>query len=439
MTIAIGIDDTDSRTGMCTTFLASELIEEFDEYDIIGLPRLVRLNPNIPWKTRGNGAICLRFGAGVGKSIPVCQIGERTYSYYEQGKGDHSARELEDRVARVVESHYRLDDENTNPAFVILEKDPPSSLYWKAVRGIVKLDEVKNLVADLGVRRLYKNGRGLIGAASAVSWKPKDFTYEITAYRKKDLWGTPRELARDSVMAMDKAFPSTFNNYDYEEGHMAIAPNSPCPVLFGIRGDSPDDLLPAMSMIEGEEIQRWTLFLTNQGTDEHLVRKSVGSIGEYESVIAEGKVVAGPRMIQGGHMVFRISDGDEIDCTVYEPSKGFRNIIKSLRVGDEIAVCGSIREDPRTINVEKLEIHSLVELDEKIGNPKCPQCGKRMKSVGANAGYRCRNCHTQLDEDDAEMATVDRILSPGFYEPPVSARRHLSKPLKRMKNELGSN
>jgi tRNA(Ile2)-agmatinylcytidine synthase len=437
MTIAIGIDDTDSRTGMCTTYLASELIEEFDEYDPIGLPRLVRLNPNIPWKTRGNGALCLRFGEGVGKSVPACRIRERTYSCFEQSKGDQSAREFEDRVAGVVESHYRLDDENTNPAFVILEKDPPSSLYWKAVRGIVELEEVKDVVAGLGVHRMYKNGRGLIGATSAVSWKPEDFTYEITAYRKRDLWGTPRDLERDSVIAMDKAFPSTFNNYDYEEGHVAISPNSPCPVLFGIRGDSQDDLLPAMSMIEGEEIQRWTLFLTNQGTDEHLVRKELGGIGAHESVIAEGDVVAEPRMIQGGHLVFRISDGDEIDCTAYEPSKGFRRTIEGLRVGDKIAVHGSIREDPRTINVEKLNVLSLVELDEKIGNPKCPQCGKRMKSVGANAGYRCRRCHTQLDEDDAEMASVDRVLSPGFYEPPVSARRHLSKPLKRMKNEPG--
>ena len=436
MTIAIGIDDTDSRTGMCTTFLASELIQELEEYDLIGLPRLVRLNPNIPWKTRGNGAICLRFGEGVGKGIPVCQIGEKSYSSYDEDKGDLSSREIEDRVAKVVESHYRLDDENTNPAFVILDKDPPSSLYWKAVRGIVRLEEVKDMVAHIGVHRMYKNGRGLIGATSAVSWKPKDFTYEITAYRKRDKWGTPRELVKDSVIAMDKKLPSTFNNYDYEEGHMAIAPNSPCPVLFGIRGDSLEDLLPAMSMIKGEEIQRWTLFLTNQGTDEHLVRRTIGSIGAYESVIADAEVVAGPRMIQGGHLVFRISDGDEIDCTVYEPSKGFRTIVKGLRVGDRITVYGSIREDPKTINVEKLQIRSVVEVDEKIGNPKCPECGKRMKSVGTNAGYRCRGCHTQSEEGDAETVKADRTLSPGFYEPPVSARRHLSRPLKRMKSEL---
>ncbi len=62
----IAADDTDSSTWMCTTFLATELVEEFRDYDLIGLPRLVRLNPAVPWKTRGNGAICIRIGRGVG-------------------------------------------------------------------------------------------------------------------------------------------------------------------------------------------------------------------------------------------------------------------------------------------------------------------------------------------------------------------------------------
>ena len=67
MILWVGVDDTDSLQGMCTTFLATEIIRDLTEdFDLIGYPRLVRLNPNIPWKTRGNGAVCLRFGAGVG-------------------------------------------------------------------------------------------------------------------------------------------------------------------------------------------------------------------------------------------------------------------------------------------------------------------------------------------------------------------------------------
>lgn len=432
MTISIGIDDTDSRSGMCTTFLASEIIQEFKDYDVIGLPRLVRLNPNIPWKTRGNGAICLRLGEGVGKSRPVCMIGNKIYDSYEKGVSNHNLEDIEKRVASIVESHYMLDDKNTNPAFVVLKEDPPEALYWKAVRGIVTLEEVKNLIQGSGRYRLYKNGRGLIGAASALAWRPNDRTYEIIAYRQKDRWGTERELEENSVIEMDKKFGSTFNNYDYDENHIVIAPSSPCPVLFGIRGDDPDDLLPAMSIVRGEEPDRWTLFLTNQGTDDHLVERKVEDIKEFESVIIKGRVVSRPRTIPGGHLIFRISDGNGIDCAAYEPSKRFRNVVKNLHPDDIITVYGSVRAEPRTINVERLQIDSLAEIEEKIGNPKCPECGKRMKSIGSGAGYRCRGCHVRVDDDKAETAAVQRTISVGLYEPPVSARRHLSKPLKRI-------
>ncbi len=62
----IGIDDTDSINGGCTTWLATEVIKELSEFDLIGCPRLVRLNPNVPWKTRGNAAVALTLGKGLG-------------------------------------------------------------------------------------------------------------------------------------------------------------------------------------------------------------------------------------------------------------------------------------------------------------------------------------------------------------------------------------
>ena len=39
----IGLDDTDSVKGGCTTWLATEIIKELSEFDLIGNPRLVRL------------------------------------------------------------------------------------------------------------------------------------------------------------------------------------------------------------------------------------------------------------------------------------------------------------------------------------------------------------------------------------------------------------
>ncbi|WP_455392385.1 hypothetical protein [[Eubacterium] cellulosolvens] len=55
------MDDTDSIKFGCTTYLVNDIISEFQDYRVVGYPYLVRLNPNIPWKTRGNGAVCIQF------------------------------------------------------------------------------------------------------------------------------------------------------------------------------------------------------------------------------------------------------------------------------------------------------------------------------------------------------------------------------------------
>ena len=58
----IGIDDTDSPDGMCTTYLASSILNEFERnaIEIEDFPRLIRLNPFAPFKTRGNGGVSFK-------------------------------------------------------------------------------------------------------------------------------------------------------------------------------------------------------------------------------------------------------------------------------------------------------------------------------------------------------------------------------------------
>ena len=58
----IGFDDTDSPKGGCTTYIAALLVEKFSNIGVtfLDFPNLIRLNPNVRWKTRGNGALCLR-------------------------------------------------------------------------------------------------------------------------------------------------------------------------------------------------------------------------------------------------------------------------------------------------------------------------------------------------------------------------------------------
>ena len=58
----IGFDDTDSPKGMCTTYLAYRLVDSLKKENVkfVDYPKLIRFNPNIPWKTRGNGAVSIK-------------------------------------------------------------------------------------------------------------------------------------------------------------------------------------------------------------------------------------------------------------------------------------------------------------------------------------------------------------------------------------------
>jgi len=417
---------------MCTTYLATELIREFSEYDIIGNPRLVRLNPNVPWKTRGNAAVSILFGKGQGQKKTIGNIdGKDIFGYYYGTNSPSTADDFE-RACKVVKDLSMFDDEKTNPGIVMYDSKPSERIYWQAVRGIVTLEGLR-IITEPQFKRGYKNGRGLIGATASVAWKPRDRTYELIAYREKNKWGTNRKIDEASVIAMDKKYYSTFNNYDYEEKHMVIAPSSPCPVLFGIRGENEPTLPKAKDILDTEKIDRWLIYLTNQGTDDHIIPGSLGSLEPFSSIMTSGVVSKPPMMIEGGHLVFGISSrGNEVDCTIYEPAKKFRDVGMKLRVGDGITVLGGVREDPFTINVEKIHLDNLASHRIKISNPICSSCNKAMKSFGRDRGYKCARCGAKAGEDDAEFMDEKRELIIGWYEPTISALRHLAMPLKRM-------
>lgn len=379
-----------------------------ENYNIIGHPRLVRLNPNIPWKTRGNGAV----------SIQV------------EGGNQSKIRSI---VEEAIKKYARMDDDQTNPGFVLLEEPPSFETYEKAVKEIVSIEETKQLLDSLGADyKGYKNSRGLIGATASVAWSPKhDKTYELISYREENKWGTERKVDDESVKKMDKMFLSTFDNYDYKNNHNRLVPNSPCPVLYGIRGEDEEELIRAHSLIRSETVDGWIIFETNQGTDDHLQKKDISDIYPYESVVAEGQVIKNPHTIEGGHVIFSIDDPTgHIDCAAYEPTKEFRKVIRELTTGDIIEAYGGVREQPLTVNIEKICIKQLTKKLEKLENPICPECGKHMKSKGTDQGYKCKRCGTENDK--AIITEKRRAIQTGFYETPVCARRHLSKPLKRM-------
>ena len=156
----------------------------------------------------------------------------------------------------------------------------------------------------------------------------------------------------------------------------------------------------------------------------------LGVLAVARSVAAT--VVSPPRTRTGGHVLLEVRGRQSVTVAAYEPSKQFRAAVLALRPGDRVRVWGSVRQEPRTLNLEKLRVVHLSVEARKLGNPRCPRCGKSMKSMGHESGYRCARCRSRAPAEAAPTAVVPRGIALGLYEPPVSARRHLAKPGKRM-------
>lgn len=420
--VHIGIDDTDSQNGGCTTYICALLVESltlmgavFQDY-----PNLVRLNPNVPWKTRGNGALCIRVLINA-ERIPV----------------------LKELVVDTVERNSFLSDPKTNPGIVFHIGEIHSALCsftQAALSRVVEIKEAQSLISRFDIDSvMLKEPRGLIGALAAVGGLQNgDYTFELITYRPPKNRGNMRRISKESVVIMDEETrPQTFNNIDKETGRILITPRGPDPILYGVRGESPEAVLKAHNMIRShEEIERWVIFRTNQGTDAHLTNvDTVGEIDAYQPVVAKGWVNTFPRTILGGHVIFSLRDESrEADCAAYEPTGRFRNTVRNLIPGDYVQVFGGVRPStesfPKTINLEKMQVLNLVP-KFSVKNPQCPNCSKKLKSRGRDKGFRCEKCGIQFPSASKMRVSMPRAIRKGLYIPPPRAHRHLTKPLSR--------
>ncbi|MFW9975205.1 MAG: DUF1743 domain-containing protein [Candidatus Thorarchaeota archaeon] len=420
--VQIGMDDIDSPDGGCTTHFATILIEKLNEWNVewTDYPNLIRLNPGIPYRTRGNGAVALRFLMHFKDVDSVIQL-------------------VQELVNDYVEKEYP----NTNPGVVFLGEEIPQKvqhLSRLALWRVVPIELAQRVVETYEIPH-YKhgNGRGLIGALSAVANNLKgDYTYEYIAYRALKDCDEERGVDVDSVLTMDKTMRNClFSNIDPSTNRILIEPHGPDPVLFGIRGESATSVIEAGRQVKSKQnVDRWVVFRSNQGTGEHLNHHvPIRDLRPYMAAVVSGRVDTEPRMIEGGHSIFGIvSEGYRIDCAAYEPSGEFREIVMKLRVGDFVKVHASVRPASRThgwtLNLEGLEVDELSEISD-FSNPICPQCGKRMKSAGTGKGYKCVKCGYKDTEIKKTESRSKRDIHIGLYLPPVRAQRHLTRPLAR--------
>ncbi len=418
----IGFDDTDSKDGMCTTYVGAVVIDRLREMgaDIIDYPRLIRLNPNWILKTRGNCSIAIKVETK-----------------------DDLIPSIKDMVLETVGQLAELDHETTNPGVVFLESDDiPEELRAfskKVIQDIVTIDEAERVANRIGAEFFkFKIGRGIIGALAAIGeGLEQDFTYELIAYRMASNRGKERKIDRESVFKMNEStYPNTFDNIDANTGEIRITPHTPCPILYGIRAENPLIAEEAHEIVKAlEPIERWVIFKTNQATDEHIKSARISDVQPYRSFVIKGEVCEKPRIIVGGHVIFAVKDDSgKIDCAAYEPTRKFREVIMKLAVGDIVKVYGGIKPKPNlplTINLEKMEIVKLSPVLKKL-NPICPICRRRMKSAGKEKGFVCKNCKQKLPKEAVIIEEVPRSISLEIYEVPPRARRHLAKPLTRL-------
>jgi len=421
--VHIGIDDTDSPRMGCTTYIASLLIEKLDAFGVsfFDYPNLIRLNPNVPWKTRGNGALCLRLDCPESK---IQQIEEITLS--------------------IVEKNSDLEHPRTEPGVVFyFGRSIPEELKdfaQQAIQGIVKLKDALKLIEHFNAEAVgFKSGRGIVGALAAIGEDlSADHTFELIAYRTPVNRGSPRQMETASVAEMDqKTKPLTFNNMDPETKRILIMPHGPDPILYGIRGETPSIVKRAQKIVRSlEPIERWTIFRTNQGTDAHLHRiQSISDIEPFNPIIVKGTVAAEPTVIPRRHVIFPISDASgQIDCAAYEPTVELRRIAQKLIKGDVIEAHGGVRppskKRPITVNLEKINVLELAP-NLVYHNPLCQECGKRMESMGKGKGFRCPKCGFRSPNIQKEAVEKERYLKRRIYVTSPRSQRHLTRPLSR--------
>ena len=416
--IHIGIDDTDSPKGMCTTFLAYKIVKflEKNKVQFVDYPSLIRFNPNIPWKTRGNGAVRL--------SIKT-----------------NNPKKIKNKITKFVDD-YSETKNGANPGLVFYENEIVTPSFHKfselALWKLISREKAKQFILENKIDSFYLgNGQGLVGAIGAIGYKFSDHTFELLSYRKKSQFGKKRIIAKDSVKNMQSVtFPETFNSYDIESDRALITPHGPDPVFYGIRGENAESVVTASKIVKAnEKLDGYMVFKSNQGTSDHLKNElDVNDLRPYTSGFLVGQVCSNPIMMQGGHVFFSIRVKDKkIKCGIYKPTK-ITTIAQNLILNDKIRIGGGIRKASknyeRVVNVEFLDVMELAK-DIRVSNPSCKKCSKKMKSKGSKQGFECTKCGSK--SSSKITSEIPRKIQCKLYLPVMSAHRHLTRPYQRIK------
>ena len=406
-TVVIGLDDTDHPTAGCTTDcfdnLLNRLIESNHGFRIVSR-RLVRLWPFAPRRTRGNGALSA-----------VIELESDTHQLFLDV--------CKNWFEELLDSSKPLDLASTpsSPVLIISDSDPPLSWYKDTVRGLVELESRLEEIEKLGIVMFSGERKwGAIGASAAIAWSPENnSTWELVAWRNNENIGTERAITSQAVREMEEVHPRTFVNRDQTKGKGLIAPRTPCPVLYGVRGDSLNSVEEAHHWLQSrsdvEKSTRYAIHVTNQLSDDHVVGSCSGTVLSY------------PQHTKGAHSNLSVSiNGRATKLVAFSEGGPVNRLLRTLHPGDLISWVGLTAPD-NSIHLERL---SMVNPVPRITTrPLC--CGKAMRSSGSRMPIRCSKCGAFSERfwlsQPHNFIQFNSIED--WVEPTPSNRRHLARPL----------
>ncbi len=322
----------------------------------------------------------------------------------------------------------RTGESGTDPALVATDRPLPASLYWNAVRDVVEVPDVRRILEAHGAFvRTSGSDRGIVGASAAIAWRESHPTWELIAYRTPERWGRPRLVDGDSVRRAMSENSDLFLCADPRTRRVLVAPHTPCPILFGLRGTRPGAPLAAAPTIRSEPVDRWVLFRTNQGSGDHLKVRAARDVSAFGSGIVRGTVASLPVTLPGGHVRFGVVDtaGAALLCLAFEPTKTLPRVARTLLPGDRVRVWGSRASGP-TFRLEGIELLRLEARRSSPHPPKCTACRRTSRSLGHLRGYRCPDCRRKWPPEAAVRTVTAPSFGVGVYHPTPSARRHLA-------------
>ena len=387
----LGLDDTDSLKGGCTTEVLFRLLNDLPDDVSFRTPRLVRLWPFAKQRTRGNAAVAVEL-ITENESELLIHLDQWWQQHIESLKGvlgtsDHSER-----------TQYPAD-----PGMIWTSESMTDEAFYKsAVSSEIELQNVPEVTR-------YWGGNGRIGATAAILWPAAQCTYEAIAWRSNEAEG--RRQLDEVALAEVEDLKDTFLCRNPKLGTSLLAPRGNSPVLFGIRSWTKDGAQHALDILEQgndtEPTKGSLVFQTNQATGDHL-EEPVEAYVRSKSILKKGHVVL--ETTQGTWMAFRQS--------------GHIALLSQWVIKGDLLIGNGLRDEDDVLHLELLKVKKSISEQKR---PLCVRCNKSMKSMGKNQGLRCKRCNLTSDRGWVEVERIPPFQN--WVQPPPSSRRHLSKPL----------